>query len=191
MTIEKWSGNFGNAYTERNRVDWRARVPFWKEVMDLTGARSVFEVGCNAGWNLSAIKQAAGHEVSICGCEPNNKAYIQAVSAGHERIKNIHAVTALASKFSTYEMVFTAGVLIHIDADCLHDVMQSIARASSDYVLCVEYESIHEVAVPYRDDVGLWRRPYGKLYRDMGLIDVHKWPMAIGFDNCTATLLRK
>ena len=55
MTKDFWSGEFGEEYLKRNRVDWRKRIPFWKDVIDMTGARSVFELGCNAGWNLSAI----------------------------------------------------------------------------------------------------------------------------------------
>ena len=45
-----WAGEFGDEYVRRNQVDWRARIPFWREVIEMTGARSVHEVGCNCGW---------------------------------------------------------------------------------------------------------------------------------------------
>src|SRR5882762_1240398 len=64
-----WSGPDGDAYTRRNRVDWRARIPFWHDIMKFTGARSVYEVGCGAGWNLSAIAEASPHEVALWGCD--------------------------------------------------------------------------------------------------------------------------
>ena len=44
-----WRGEFGDSYLRRNRVDWRARIPFWRTILEMTGARSVFEFGCNAG----------------------------------------------------------------------------------------------------------------------------------------------
>ena len=56
-TKQVWSEDFGDAYTARNRVDWIGRKPFWKKILDITGARSVFEFGCNASWNLSAIRR--------------------------------------------------------------------------------------------------------------------------------------
>ncbi len=63
-----WAGEFGDNYTARNRVNWMARTPFWATIMDKTGARSILEVGCNAGWNLSAIKRAAPW-VNACGID--------------------------------------------------------------------------------------------------------------------------
>ena len=36
-----WAGEFGDAYTRRNRVDWLARIPFWFYILNKTQARSV------------------------------------------------------------------------------------------------------------------------------------------------------
>ena len=74
-TAEFWAGEFGSDYTARNRVDWRKRIPFWREVIELTGARSVFEFGCNAGWNLSSIRRIE-RDVQSYGREINGGALI-------------------------------------------------------------------------------------------------------------------
>jgi predicted O-methyltransferase YrrM len=76
-----WAGEFGNEYTNRNRVDWRQRIPFWKTMIEETGVRSAFEFGANAGWNLSAI-QRAYPDVHVYGADINETAVWQAKAAG-------------------------------------------------------------------------------------------------------------
>jgi spore coat polysaccharide biosynthesis protein SpsF len=185
---ESWAGEFGDQYLGRNRVDWRSRVGFWDTIVGVTGARSVSEFGCNAGWNLSAIKRAHP-DVATFGIDVNENAIEQAISAGLDVIPgSILTVPA--------ELVFTSGVLIHIPPEALQEVMQHIVDASYDYVLAVEYESHsgEEEEINYRgNDEMLWRRDYGRLYQEMGLEMVDKWTIGDehGFDSCTAWLMRK
>lgn len=178
-----WAGEFGNEYTARNRVDWRQRIPFWKTMIDETGARSVYEFGCNAGWNLSAIRRAYP-DVALEGNDINDYALRQAAAAG----LNVGRRTGMEAA----ELVFTAGVLIHISPENLQALMQSLANASTEWVLAIEYSAAQEEEVTYRGHAQrLWRRPYGKLYQDMGLEMVRHGPAGKGFDNCTYWLLRK
>lgn len=187
---EFWKGEFGDKYLKRNRVDWRQRVPFWREVIETTGARSVFEVGANAGWNLSAI-QRNDPDVMLHGCEINPKAEARAAMCGLS-LHRLDGVQALRLYPEMMELVFTAGVLIHIAPEDLPAMMQGIVDASAGYVLAVEYSAEKEEEVEYRGHSGkLWRRPFGKMYQDMGLTLVKEWPAGDGFDNCTAWLLSK
>lgn len=200
-TVEFWKGEFGDSYTQRNRVDWRARIPFWDKIIQKTGARSVYEVGCNAGWNLSAIKSHLSSirgslpEVKVYGEDVNDKALLQAVMAG----LSVNIPSSRNLEKGQYELVFTAGVLIHIAPQDLQAFMQRIVDASCDYVLAVEYEcnppTLIEEEVEYRGHTGkLWKRPYGKLYQDMGLTLIEKGEITgNGFDENGVTywLLRK
>lgn len=162
-----WAGSWGNDYTARNRVNWRARIPFWDRIVQLTGIRSAFEVGCNAGWNLSAIKHAIhGYNVNVRGCDVNNHAIQQAVHCGLD----VYNGDGFGQMTDCTEMVFTSGVLIHVSPSELSDVMNNIIRISSDYVLAIEYDYPVENEIEYRGHAGkLWKRPYGKLYEAMGL----------------------
>jgi pseudaminic acid biosynthesis-associated methylase len=179
-----WAGEFGDEYVRRNQVDWRARIPFWSRVIEITGARSAHEVGCNCGWNLSAIQRVDPH-INQSGNDVNWTAIAQAQSAG---LLALHGENAI----SNAELVFTAGVLIHVAPADLKPLMQKIVDASYRYVLAVEYESEQEEEVEYRGHTGkLWRRPFGKLYEDLGLKLVGEIKNAPGFDNCTAWLLEK
>lgn len=184
-TQEFWRGDFGDQYVKRNRVDWRGRIPFWENVLKMTGARSVFELGTNAGWNLSAIRRIHP-DVAVMGVEINEMARRQAqacglaVSASIEAWPNNHV-----------DLTFTAGVLIHVAPDDLEQTMEKLVNISSQYVMAIEYAAEQEEEVNYRGHTGkLWRRPYGKLYQDHGLKLVDMLP-ATGFDRCNTWLLEK
>ena len=161
-------------------------MAFWRTVLNKTGARSVTEVGCNAGWNLSAIRRVHS-DVQLSGIEINEYAAHQARAAGLP-------VTTTLLALPRADLVFTAGVLIHQNQDALKNMMEAIIAASYQWVLAVEYPADKEEHVKYRGMDGyLWRRPYGRMYRNMGLIEVDSWPVTMkdGFDNCTAWLLKK
>lgn len=186
--VELWGGEFGNDYTNRNQVDWRKRMPFWKMIEERTGARSYFEMGCNAGWNLSAIKRQFP-DVVVVGNDINEQAARQAQMAGLNVINRLDFKTEVPGKF---ELVFTAGVLIHIEPEHLQEVMQALIDKSLRYVLAVEYAAEVETIVEYRGHTEkCWKRPYGKLYMDLGL-KMEAWgPAGGGFDNCDFWLMEK
>jgi len=189
----QWIGEFGDEYLKRNRVDWQSRIPFWKAMMKETGARSVSEFGCNAGWNLSAILRSHP-DINVRGHEINSQAIFQAKISGlnvFDYTKSNPIIHVPAG-----DLVFTSGVLIHIPPAELKEIMQSIIDASFDYVLAIEYESEsgEEEEITYRGNSDmLWRRDYGKLYEDMGLHLVFKESVSRsdGFDDCTVWLFRK
>jgi SAM-dependent methyltransferase len=80
-TKDWWAGDGGNLYTARNRVDWQKRARFWREIVTMIAPKSVFEVGCNAGWNLSAIR-LVNSEINVEGCDINASAVNQARACG-------------------------------------------------------------------------------------------------------------
>ena len=181
--LEFWQGEGGTQYTARNRVDWRARIPFWREVIELTGARSVYEVGCNVGWNLSAIRRAFA-DIELYGIDVNTDAIIEAWRAGFPRVRTM----PYEGKFG---LVFTVGVLIHQSPEELRDFMCSaVIEKSAQWVLAVEYAANVETEIEYRGQSGLlWKRPYGELYQDLGLKLVREWDAGPAFDQCTAWLM--
>ncbi len=189
--LQAWSGEFGADYTKRNRVHWQDRVPFWQYVMQLTVADSVLEVGCNAGWNLQAIRSLDKTGRRMVGVDINQQALIEAQQA----LLDVRACPAqeLATVFEpqSFDLVFTAGVLIHVAPADLIGVMKGIVRTARHHVLCVEYESNIEEEVNYHGHDGLlWKRPFGALYEAMGLTIIDQGE-AEGFDRCQYTLLGK
>ena len=190
-TTDLWSGSFGDEYLARNRVLWQARVPFWESAIQFTEAKSVFEFGCNAGWNLRAI-QAVSQDIELHGVDINASAVEEARQAGFE-VQRVHeqGIVGLYEPGSM-DLTFTAGVLIHVAPADLERTMRSLIELSGRYVMAIEYHSDDEQEVEYRGHSGaLWKRDYGKLYQDLGLTLLAVVPNAEGFDDCTAYLLSK
>lgn len=47
-----WAGDFGDAYTDRNRDRYNPRESFWDTILSQFPVRNILEVGCNIGGNL-------------------------------------------------------------------------------------------------------------------------------------------
>ena len=186
--LELWAGEFGNDYLKRNQVDWRKRIAFWNEIVHRTCARSFFEMGANAGWNLSAIKEVMPN-ARVTGNDINPVACEQAQQAGLQIIPLLDFNQACPGRF---ELCFTAGVLIHIEPEYLREVMQALVEKSYRWVLAVEYEAGVETQVEYRGHTEkCWKRPYGKLYEELGCKLVDSGEAGAGFDRCTYWLCEK
>lgn len=190
MSENLWSGAFGIKYTNRNRVDWQTRIPFWDQVIERTQPRSVLEVGCNAGWNLRAIR-AIDPSISLVGIDVNEAALEEADAAGLD-VEKISARGA--TSLGLFDLVFSAGVLIHIPPGEIDTVMAAIVEAARHWVVAVEYSGEVEQEIPYRGLQGaLWKRPFGEMYEAMGLtlVETGTLEKSAGFDDCTFWVLRK
>jgi pseudaminic acid biosynthesis-associated methylase len=187
-----WKGTFGDCYTVRNRVDWKKRKSFWELILGMTGANSVLEVGCNAGWNLKAIREVDSR-VELRGVDLNAQALAEARADGFDvRARNGLDVGKMWP--ARFDLVATVGCLIHVPTRDLPPITKSIVAASKHYVLAVEYASEDEQEVTYRGhNERLWRRPFGGVYEKLGLRLVETGVLAEGdgFDDCTFWLLTK
>lgn len=182
-TTAFWSGEFGNEYVKRNQPNWRERLPFWEHIVEATGARRFLDVGCNAGFNLHALRQI-NPEFEMSGVDVNRSALEMAQAAGFDVQES--SATKLVELFGQgcADLVITSGVLIHVGPDELREVMEAIRDASAQYVIAIEYEASEPQEVNYRGHEGkLWRRPFGKLYEELGLSLVETG-VAQGFDQC-------
>ena len=185
-----WNDEAGWAadYRRRNQLNYALRVPFWTNILALTGAQSILEVGTNTGANLKALR-AINRQLDLKGIDVSYDACIEAVMAGLD-VEQVRGADVGAKWPGKFDLSFTCGCLIHVaDAD-LSTVMDSIIASSKRYVLAVEYESEHTEAVSYRDHADrLWRRPFGRLYEEKGLKLVDVRDAGEGFDRCTSWLL--
>jgi spore coat polysaccharide biosynthesis protein SpsF len=160
-----WAGEFGDAYTERNHgsID---RSAFWRGLIADHPFASALEVGCNVGDNLLPLGELLGAG-AIGGVDVNEGALATARAALPEADLRHVAARELPFPDRSFDLVFTAMVLIHQPDTTLQSVMSEIVRCSSRYVLSIEYESPEHVDVPYRGQEGaLFKRPYGALYAE-------------------------
>lgn len=187
-----WAGDFGTEYTGRNQVDWSLRVPLLQRMIDQTSAQSFLDVGCNAGWNLLALRKI-NPDFMMSGVDVNHQALLQAADEGFDVINMPASTIAESDELGNgcAEMVITSGVLIHIPPSDLDSVMRAIVAASSRYVLCIEYDAPAEQMIEYRGHQHrLWKRPFGAMYEALGM-SVLESGVADGYTDCRYWLLEK
>lgn len=195
--LSYWQGTFGDYYTDRtfdSKMFIRRKKFFNKFLKNFDAIDSVLEVGCNVGRNLEILK-AIKPELSVWGIEPNTKAFrIACKSLSGSRIfkKSIFDI-----KWSNkFDLVFTAGVLIHIGDEDSEKAIRKICEASRRYILAIEYYSKKRVAVLYRGlEDALYKRPYDKeflgLFPKLKIKYMGKLDQVDGFDDCKFWLFEK
>ena len=182
--VERWRGEFGNDYVDRNDASEnrvQQRVSAFRTVFDqLNGPPgSVLEVGCNIGINLRALR-ALGI-ANLAAVEPNAKAREILEQESVIEPGNLHDATAdgLPFKAAEFDLVFTSGVLIHIPPVSLENAYREIHRVAGRYILTMEYFSPREEVISYHGHQDmLFKRDFGGLWLD--LFDDLK-PVAEGF----------
>lgn len=193
--LRAWQGDFGKDYTERNAPDWQVRLPAFRRMVAHLPLRRVLEVGCNRGHNLVALAEVLGQS-ELVGVEPNEHALALArgstTRAGFLR----GAIFDLPFKDDCFDLVFTAGVLIHIPAGDLPAALRELYRVSSRYLLAIEYYAEQETVIPYRgrDDL-LWKRDFRGAYLTqfpaLRVAESGYWGPEHGFDRAHWWLFEK
>lgn len=181
----RWQAEFGDAYTERNLVDWQTRSEAWRTMLDHLHLRSVVEVGCNRGHNLRAIRELDLPVDRMWGIEPNAKALQMARSGGVPVLSG--NIFELPFADHSISLMITSGVLIHVSLADLSAAISELYRVSQRYILAIEYYAPEESIIHYRgyDDM-LWKRDFRahflNQYPDLKLIRSGQWLKEQGFD---------
>ncbi|MER3422658.1 MAG: hypothetical protein C4293_04925 [Nitrospiraceae bacterium] len=194
--LKIWMSEFGKSWTERNLIDWRKRLPAFRDMLRLLPVKRVLEVGCNRGHNLIALAELLGEESELVGVEPNRYA-LELARASSVKIGVLWShVFDLPFRDGYFDLVFTAGVLIHIPLTDLPAALAEIVRVSKRYILAIEYFAEEETAIPYRGyDNLLWKRNFLKHYQrqfpELCLVRSGYWGPEHGFDGTHWWLLEK
>lgn len=154
---EFWFGPFGAKYTERNSGGdlLQSNIFFWSQVFQIIGpVESVFEIGCNRGLNLDAIKTLLP-SCNTVGLEINQAAARECSMNGH----NIIEGSILNQKkedlpLFTSQLSISCGVLIHINPASLPAAYELLYHSSTEFILISEYFSTEPCEVAYRGHSG-------------------------------------
>jgi len=156
-----WVGKFGDDYILRNKGDQLISNNFslFRDIFTSTnGVNSVMEFGANIGLNLKAIKKLR-NDIELSAIEINKKAV-----SGLSKMKNIKVYPQSILEFSpdySRDLVFTKGVLIHINPDFLPRVYDLLHKTSNRYICIIEYYNKTPVEVIYRGHKGkLFKRDF-------------------------------
>ena len=170
--LEAWTGQFGNEYVDRNEyADWKMGpgTEAFRRILGGLDIESVLEVGSNIGLNLLFINALFKGDVKLYAVEPSRKAFDRLVSQTLMKLEEAWNCDAfqLPLADSSIDLVFTAGVLIHIAPDDLGRATDEIIRVARKYVLCIEYFSHTPVEIPYHGQRGLlFKQDFGAFYLD-------------------------
>lgn len=170
--VDLWASDFGYDYAQRsgNQISaesLQATMRNWGRILRAAIApapQSVLEVGCNIGQNLVALGSLVSE---LHGVEPN--AQVCDLARRHPALHNADIRCSDGGNLdfgdASIDLVFTAGVLIHVAPDDLARVVDEIVRVSRRYVVCVEYFSPTPVEIQYRGMEGyLFKRDFGSYY---------------------------
>jgi spore coat polysaccharide biosynthesis protein SpsF len=157
-----WSGQFGNDYVDRNKGTYifSSNLAFFSKILGYTqNIKSVLELGANIGMNLMAINQLIP-QINISAVEINEKA----ASELKKNLPGIDLHLTSILKFTpdrSWDLVFTRGVLIHLNPDMLPMVYDLIYKSASRYILISEYYSPKPTEIDYRGHSGkLFKRDF-------------------------------
>lgn len=196
-----WAKTYADDYIKKNsEFDHKLGAEAWKKMLQEThgGVGNFLECGCNIGRNIEQLKLVIPNaKPSII--EISEPAY-KFVTARHDFSKAYNG-PILDSDFekASYDLVFTMGVLIHINPDQLLDHMKKMFEYSRKYVLMGEYFNRIPMSLEYQGEKDkLFKRDFGKLFLEnfeVKLLDYgFLWGQIYdpaGFDDITWWLFEK
>ena len=145
-----WAGGFGTEYIERNRSEilQGACTAFWSRVLSRTrGVSSALELGANIGLNLRSLRTLLPR-AELAGVEINPSAAAELRAWGGAEVFEQSLLDFVANR--SWDLVFTKGVLIHLNPERLNDAYDVLYRSSARYLVVAEYYNPTPMAVPYR-----------------------------------------
>jgi pseudaminic acid biosynthesis-associated methylase len=164
---DKWS----REYIQRNNSEslLASNIALFSQILSRTNHRveCVFEIGTNIGLNLDAIK-ALLPSALLSGIEISKEAYKEISKKDYGSNILNESILNLSHGLGEYDLVFTKGVLIHLNPEYLMDVYEKIYNLSKKYILFVEYYNPSPVSIRYRDKEGmLFKRDFSREFLDL------------------------
>lgn len=175
LTVQErmWRTQYGVHYILRNayKNPLETKLPLFLEIQkELRQCSDIFEIGTNLAGNLTAISEIVP-SAKLSGLEINDLC-VSHVSAS----TNFDVACGSIIDFeplTSYDFVFTRGVLIHINPDHLDNVLMKMAKMSRRYVFIAEHYS-EQILVDQnyppsgvnvdKDHQYLWRRDFYSIF---------------------------
>lgn len=195
-----WKEKYASSYREKNaNFNEEKGVEAWRLMLSKApNVNSYLECGSNIGRNI-AFLQTVLPSAQKGLIEISPEAYQIAVSHYSPQQSFNGAILDSNFSLSSFDLVYTIGVLIHIHPDDLLANMSKMFSYSNKYILIGEYFNRTPVMIEYQGEQNkLFKRDFGKLFMenfnvtlvDYGFLWGHIYDDA-GFDDITWWLFEK
>jgi pseudaminic acid biosynthesis-associated methylase len=177
--LKVWNGEFGKDYTDRNiftgkeldalyakRYGVTRKAMNRKFLQKLSRSTRILEVGSNVANQLACLQRMGFKD--LYGIEPQG----YAVERSKQLTRGINLIKAdgfdVPFKDGYFDLVFTSGVLIHINPKDIKKALKEIYRVSGRYIWGFEYYSQKYSQIVYRGKKSLlWKGDFPGLYTKM------------------------
>jgi pseudaminic acid biosynthesis-associated methylase len=207
--VKTWKSRFGRDYTDRNTLNLKELDMLYKKNIGITreelnrdfiGSLSrnfkVLEVGSNVGNQLILLKKMGFK--NLYGIELNS----YAVERSKSRAEGINIIQGSAFdipfKDNFFDLVFTSGVLIHINPKVIQKAIGEIHRCALTYIWGCEYfaEDGYVAGGEYRGQRNMfWKTDFARLYlnsfKDLTLLKERRFKYLSNENVDTVFLLKK
>ncbi len=165
---EFWAGEFGDLYISRNTSEslLASNIALFSDIFSSIDKLplSVLELGANVGMNLKAMQKLLPSS-QFTGIEINSQACELLSQTGCEVIES-SIIDAVTSK--TFDLVFSKGVMIHLNQDQLPTTYRKMYEWSNRFVLIAEYYNPTPVSISYRGNSDrLFKRDFAGEFLDL------------------------
>jgi SAM-dependent methyltransferase len=132
----------------------------------------VLEFGCGFGRHLSYLRGIEG--LDLHGCDPSQSMLAIArenlpADWFEERVKLISPGGRLPYPDKSFDVVFSASVLIHIHPEDVPAVISELLRVARGHILHIENPTTDRAAMTCGEHNGCWAHPLQQLYAERGV----------------------
>ncbi len=150
-----WAGDFGREYSKRNAGSSMiaSNIAMFADIFRGRGnVSSVLECGANIGLNLAALKTLFPNQTQYAIEINSHASKVLKENVPQCEVFEASVLDFEVDKFSpgTVDLVFTKGVLIHINPNQLKCVYEKLIGLASQYLLICEYFNPNPVSIEYR-----------------------------------------
>jgi pseudaminic acid biosynthesis-associated methylase len=175
---EEWRGEFGDQYSKRNLFDPEGIDEMYqrkygvsrtainrRSLADIPKSVSILEVGCNLGNQLILLHEMGFQ--NLTGIEIHEDVVKDAQSRVPWARVMVGSALNIPFPDTSFDLVFTSGLLIHIAPEDLSVAMSEIYRCAKSWIWGFEYFSPEMTEVLYRGHSNLlWKADYARLYAE-------------------------
>jgi spore coat polysaccharide biosynthesis protein SpsF len=156
-----WASSFGDEYSNRNKSNalLESNIKFFQRALEKVESQpeAILELGSNIGMNFLALQEFLP-EIRFTGVEINEEAHMELAKTG------CNAVRGSVYDYETterFDLVFTKGVLIHLNPERLTEIYDKLYSLSKAFILVAEYYNPVPTQVAYRGhDEKLFKRDF-------------------------------